>query len=419
MYLVVNRRHRASKWPWQYSGAMKSARRALWLAVIGTIALVTSLGGFGIAPAAAAPTYTVTSAIEQGAKWLTFSDTPLYSNEPKVTPGVHNFRVTLANNSTQAVSITHINLGIPAAPMTCVTKSIAVGKSGSCTVKVTIVAGPLSFGLTSYLSNNQTFVSATHVLIGVSYSLTTTMLVNTPTGLVSPGDASLLTLPLGFIPSANLTIHNGSTVTLTSLTVPGFDTSACASQLAALLSNTVLLCNGVTAITPASSTPVVLKTGAIGDGVFPGDRVGLGVALSYQGSGGCAATLPSVDAGSSETISCTGFDPNIEVGAVMHSSAVSLGSQLIQPDGSLIFTFTVPATTTGGSHHVSMTVHGTTVTTAPFTVVASLPETGNDPTQGLLTAFALLVLGFGLAMGSWTRRSAARQRIVRPGALDH
>lgn len=369
--------------------------------------LVGAVGFTSVAPAAATGSYSVSSAIKQGSTWLKFSNTPTYANTPKLTPGVHDFRVTLTNHSPHSVSITSINLGIPGAPTTCVTASIRVGKSGSCTVPVTIVAGSLSFGLTSFLSSLQTFVSATHQLIGVSYDLTTTMTLTTPGGTVSPGDPSLATLPVGFTPRANLTIRNNSSVTITSVTVPGFRTSSCGPSLKTIAANTLVVCNGVPVVTPASSAPVVLTTGAVGNGVFPGDRPGLGIALTYQGIGGCTATLPTVLAGTRQTLNCSGLAPGIKVGSVLHSTAVSLGSHVVAPDGTLTFAFTVPLTTTGGAHQVSIVVSRASVTTAAFRVTAvELPVTGSDPALAIAMSLLLVLLGAGLLWANTARRRA-------------
>jgi hypothetical protein len=391
---------------------MTSRRRAIGLVSLGMLAVVASVGLVGVAPAAAANTYVVTNAIQQGTTWETFSDSPTYANEPKVLPGDHNFRVTLTNKSSSAVAITSIDSGIAGASTTCTTALIAKGKSGSCTIAVTIASGALSFTLKTFLSNSLEVISADHSLIGVAYDLETTMLISTPGGLVSPGDPSLQTLPLGYIPRTNLRVTNGSTVTITNVTVPGFTTKSCGSALTTIAANTLVLCNGAPAVSPAGTTPTLLTTGAVGNGVFPGDRPGLGVSLTYQGIGGCTASHPTVTAGQRQTISCTGFVAATTVGSFLHSTAtVWLGSHLTQADGSLTFAFTVPLATRGGAHHVSITVAGHTVTTAPFTVTAAagLPVTGTDPDAPLGVAGSLIALG---AIGVLHARVRRRQRAV-------
>ena len=384
---------------WQYSVAMSLGQRAVALAASVAVMVVGLIGLAGVAPATAAAPYVASTAIQRGTTWLPFSDTPTYANEPKLLPGTHNFRVTMTNNTSLAFSITSVVTGIPAAPTACSTAPIQPTKSASCIVPVDITTGLLSFSTAIYLSNGLEYATVFHKLIGVSYDLHTTMTLTTPGGIVSPGDPSLLALPLGYRPTATIVITNGSTVAITGVTVPGFDTQGCASILKSIAPFAIVTCIADPVNVPASVSPINLTTGAVGNGVFAGDRPGLGVSLSYQGVGGCTASVARLTAGTTQSVACTGFAPGIAVGTVLHSTPVSVGSHIVAGDGSLDFSFVVPVTTSGGAHTVGITVDGSTVASTPafsVTAVAQLPETGVDPAAAVLVAVLLLLLGAGL-----------------------
>ncbi|HEX4444793.1 MAG TPA: hypothetical protein VHZ81_14585 [Galbitalea sp.] len=375
---------------------MSLGRRIITFASIGALALGLLFTLVGVAPASAASTYTVATAVQEGTTWLSLNDTPVYANEPKLLPGVHNLRLTLTNNTALAVSVTSVDIGIAGAPTTCATVLIQPHKSGSCTVPITVVPGLMSFYTSLFLSNNLRVSLPQHKLIGVTYDLETTISLTTPSGIVSPGDPALETLPLGYRPTATLRITNDSTVAITAVTVPGFNTQTCASILKSISPGLVVICVGIPVTTPASSSLISLTTGAVGNGVFQGDRPGLGVSLSYHGVGGCTTTAANVRAGTAQTVHCTGFEPGITVAGVMHSTPVGLGAHTVAGDGTLDFSFVVPVSTSGGSHSVAIRIGSATIATTPtfnVTAVPQLPETGVDPTAELLVALALLAIG--------------------------
>jgi LPXTG-motif cell wall-anchored protein len=132
--------------------------------------------------------------------------------------------------------------------------------------------------------------------------------------------------------------------------------------------------------------------------------------LSYQGVGGCTVTNSTLRAGTAQTVNCTGFEPGIHVTGVLHGSPVGVGSHTVAGDGTLSFTFTVPISTSGGSHSVALRIGSATIATTPtfsVTAVPQLPETGIDPTAALLAALALLALGGILLLGYAVLRERA------------
>ena len=95
----------------------------------------------------------------------------------------------------------------------------------------------------------------------------------------------------------------------------------------------------------------------------------------------------SVVQGASQTVRGFGFLPGEDVVAALHSAPVELGASRASVDGSVSFTFIVPAATTVGDHTVTLTgkISGRSAS-ATFTVVRAAPAS----TSGTSAAFTLL-----------------------------
>lgn len=107
--------------------------------------------------------------------------------------------------------------------------------------------------------------------------------------------------------------------------------------------------------------------------------------------------------GQSLTVTATGLDPGTSASAVAQSTPISLGTKTVAANGSVSFTFTVPADFEPGAH--SVTITGTkagapTTLTVNFTVVgqaaagSDLVRTGSDSSVPMTQiGIALLAAG--------------------------
>ncbi len=148
-------------------------------------------------------------------------------------------------------------------------------------------------------------------------------------------------------------------------------------------------------------------------------------------SGGDTATPSQVAPGGTFTVTSTGWQPNSNVDATLHSDPVTLGSLTADPTGQVQGSFDVPSGTASGAHTVDLvgtgqsgdprTVSipltvtgtgsasttggsGTTTTGAGSTTSNSLPFTGANSRD--LTSGAVLMLALGLFL---TARSLRRR----------
>ena len=95
--------------------------------------------------------------------------------------------------------------------------------------------------------------------------------------------------------------------------------------------------------------------------------------------------LNNVHPGDTFTVTGSGLPPGSTVSGELHSKAVSIGSAVVQPDGSFSLPVTVPADFPAGAHTIVMTLTppGSSAVSSqqPLKVVpASLPSTENTPT---------------------------------------
>jgi hypothetical protein len=107
----------------------------------------------------------------------------------------------------------------------------------------------------------------------------------------------------------------------------------------------------------------------------------------------------------------TGFQPGETVTATLHSTPIALGSFLAGADGSVSFTFIVPADLAPGRHTLTLAgrTSGRTATAGLIVEArpAALADTGSPVTGLLVTAIGLVLVGAAvLAM--------AHGRIPRP-----
>lgn len=142
-------------------------------------------------------------------------------------------------------------------------------------------------------------------------------------------------------------------------------------------------------------------------------RIACDLALGSQGvstppapTAALALSLGSGVSGDRVTIRGDHFAPGTAVSFEFHSTPVALGTATAGPDGTLTFTFAVPAVEPG-VHTITASAGGTVVASAAFTVAASgaaagdpataLASTGTDVSPApLLLALALLLGGAGL-----------------------
>ena len=75
-------------------------------------------------------------------------------------------------------------------------------------------------------------------------------------------------------------------------------------------------------------------------------------AAPYVSSANCSVSRTAVPAGSTVSLSCTGFTAGGTADISLHSPAVSLGSATVGSDGSFSATLTIPSSTRPGVHHI-------------------------------------------------------------------
>ena len=125
-------------------------------------------------------------------------------------------------------------------------------------------------------------------------------------------------------------------------------------------------------------------------------------------SGDIAITIkvPVLERVERQTAVGTGFLPGESVSGVMSSEPIALGTQIADEDGTVTFTWTIPADTDLGTHTVTLTGVTSGSVAATFQVVATgLATTGGDVQTGWLALAALLLtLGLGVTRIARSRR---------------
>ncbi len=188
-------------------------------------------------------------------------------------------------------------------------------------------------------------------------------------------------------------ISPGSTITITDASgnpIPG---------------SLVIDSNGAFTFTPDSPIPsgsmvTLVITDAAGNSSDPiSFRIGL-PSITLQSL--------SLNPGETQVAFGTGFQPGETVNAVLRSEPVNLGVQIADANGSVTFTFTIPASIEAGAHSVTLSGLQSGSVSAEFSVATRLAVTGSSDQLGA-TGWAtagLFVLGGALALAARRRRSA-------------
>ena len=119
--------------------------------------------------------------------------------------------------------------------------------------------------------------------------------------------------------------------------------------------------------------------------------------------------VPVLERGSKQTAVGTGFQPGESVSGVMTSDPIALGTQVADEQGTVTFTWTVPADNDLGTHTVTLTGASSGSVSATFQVVASGLATTGGEIQGGWIALAALLLMLGLGV---TRIARSRRPVV-------
>ncbi|MGF6824138.1 hypothetical protein M2317_003067 [Microbacterium sp. ZKA21] len=124
---------------------------------------------------------------------------------------------------------------------------------------------------------------------------------------------------------------------------------------------------------------------------------------------GITVKVPKLERGDKQTAIGTGFAPGETVTGVMSSSTVALGTQVANAEGTVTFTWTIPAGTDLGTHTVTLTGAESGSVAGTFEVVADgLATTGSDvPSGWIALGVLLLMLGLGAALVARSRRAVA------------
>jgi hypothetical protein len=104
----------------------------------------------------------------------------------------------------------------------------------------------------------------------------------------------------------------------------------------------------------------------------------------------------SADAGTTITVTGTGFEPGESVAIELHSTPVLLGSVIANGSGAISGTFTIPASVPAGSHSLVLTGSVTGVSSGAIAIDATLAFTGTNPVPLGLGAIALVAIGLSL-----------------------
>ncbi|QIM15348.1 DUF11 domain-containing protein [Leucobacter insecticola] len=123
-----------------------------------------------------------------------------------------------------------------------------------------------------------------------------------------------------------------------------------------------------------------------------------------------------LEAGSKQVAYGYGFLPGEKVSGVLRSTPVSLGDQIADADGNVVFSFAIPADMEIGMHSVTLTGATSGSVKAEFEVIAVAAET--VPAPGLAVTGAdlvlpisvgILLLGAGIILGAARRRKHAEE----------
>lgn len=121
---------------------------------------------------------------------------------------------------------------------------------------------------------------------------------------------------------------------------------------------------------------------------------------------GITVKVPVLERGQQQTAVGTGFKPGEVVTGVMNSDPLALGTQVANAEGTVTFTWAIPAGTDLGTHTVTLTGAESGSVAGTFQVVAKgLATTGGTAPNGWIVLGALLLMfGLGTALVARSKR---------------
>lgn len=121
---------------------------------------------------------------------------------------------------------------------------------------------------------------------------------------------------------------------------------------------------------------------------------------------GITVKVPVLERGQQQTAVGTGFKPGEVVSGVMNSDPLALGTQVANAEGTVTFTWAIPAGTDLGTHSVTLTGAESGSVAGTFQVVAKgLATTGGTAPNGWIVLGALLLMfGLGTALVARSKR---------------
>lgn len=184
------------------------------------------------------------------------------------------------------------------------------------------------------------------------------------------------------------------TTSTTPTTVPPTSTTSTTllpttSTTSTSTTSTTSTSTSTTTTPPTSATSTTVACPASSVGTISPATVVRGGTVTYTDSAACFASGATLQ-------------------AVMTSNPVNLGSRAADSAGRVSTSFSIPSNTAAGTHTITLTGlgrnGGSRTSVATFTVVTSLPRTGDSPLNEVLGGVAAILIGAALVSGARRRR---------------
>ena len=161
-----------------------------------------------------------------------------------------------------------------------------------------------------------------------------------------------------------------------------------------------------TATATATATSTATSTATANTTATASTNANASADANPTGKLGITVKVPVLERGQQQTAVGTGFKPGEVVTGVMNSDPLALGTQVANAQGTVTFTWAIPAGTDLGTHTVTLTGAESGSVAGTFTVTAAgLATTGGTAPNGWIVLGALLLMfGLGSALVARSKR---------------